>query len=114
LRADPAQEIRSLENHCGAYLMSAEVCKEVLSEEIRSGVWQHYRTLEKYLVLGVGRHTETDEELVCYVPLYQHSNGGLPMQFRPVKMWRERVWHEKVEYPRFLYLGDRLDPKEQK
>lgn len=80
-------------------------------DEIRSGVWQHYRTLEKYLVLGVGRHTETDEELVCYVPLYQHKNGGLPLQFRPAKMWLERVWHEKVEYPRFLYLGDRLDPK---
>jgi hypothetical protein len=61
-----------------------------MAEEIRSGVWRHYSG-KHYLVLGVARNTETDEELVIYIPLYEHSNGGRPLQARPASMWREKV-----------------------
>lgn len=76
---------------------------------VRSGIWQHYKG-NKYLVLGTARHTESDEELVVYLPLYEHSNGGLPLQCRPVEMWTEVVDMPEYRYsgPRFVYIGEKL------
>jgi hypothetical protein len=42
-----------------------------------NGVYEHYKG-HLYFVLGHARHTETDEELTIYVPLYTHPDGGLP------------------------------------
>lgn len=53
--------------------------------EIRLGVYRHYKGNE-YEVLGVGKHTETLEELVFYRSL--HDNN---MWARPVRMFYESV-----------------------
>lgn len=37
--------------------------------ELMAGVYKHYKN-EFYLVLGLARHHETDEQYVVYVPLY--------------------------------------------
>jgi len=64
-------------------------------------VYRHYKG-RLYLVLGVARQTETNEELVIYVPLYELERGGLPLQARPRKNWDEPVDGK----PRFEYVGE--------
>ena len=54
--------------------------------EIKPGRYRHFKGNE-YEVLGIARHSETDEELVVYRPLY--GEGGLWV--RPVSMWNETV-----------------------
>lgn len=69
---------------------------------MRIGIYRHYKG-KQYLVLGMARHTETEEELVIYVPLYEVSLPGLPLQARPLKMWEELVNGK----PRFEFVGER-------
>ena len=54
--------------------------------EIKPGRYRHFKGNE-YEVLGIARHSETDEELVVYRPLY--GEGGLWV--RPASMWNETV-----------------------
>ena len=65
------------------------------------GVWRHYKG-GLYLVLGVAKHTESGEELVVYVPLYELPGAGLPLQARPRRMWEEPVDGK----PRFVFQGE--------
>lgn len=69
---------------------------------MKTGVYRHYKG-HLYLVLGVARQTETEEELVIYVPLYELPDAGLPLQARPRKNWDEPVEGK----PRFEYVGER-------
>ncbi len=60
------------------------------------GRYLHFKGNE-YEVLGVARHSETQEELVVYRPLY--GDGGLWV--RPLAMFTEVVTHNGQEVPRF-------------
>jgi len=53
-----------------------------------AGVYRHYKG-ECYLVLGVARHSETEEAMVVYVRLY--ARGGCPLWVRPLKNFMEKV-----------------------
>jgi hypothetical protein len=64
------------------------------------GRYRHFKGGE-YEVLGVARHSETDERLVVYRPLY--GDGG--MWVRPVSMFLEAVEHDGRVVPRFTPLG---------
>ena len=64
------------------------------------GRYRHFKGGE-YEVVGVARHSETDERLVVYRPLY--GDGGLWV--RPVAMFLETVTHNGEPAPRFAYLG---------
>ena len=72
-----------------------------MHETIRPGRYRHFKGNE-YEVLGVARHSETEEELVVYRPLY--GEGGLWV--RPVSMWHERVTRDGKTQPRFVYIGE--------
>ena len=63
-----------------------------MSEEIRPGRYRHFKGKE-YEVLGVARHSETEEEMVVYRALY--GEGGLWV--RPLSMFLSKVDQEK--YP---------------
>jgi len=52
------------------------------------GVYRHYKG-ESYLVLGVARHSETEEAMVVYVRLY--ARRGCPFWVRPLKNFTEKV-----------------------
>ena len=79
----------------------------------RTGIYEHYKSTAEdrkyYQVLGFARHTETDETLVMYLPLYTDpSHGGLRIQARPLDMFTETVEHEGERIPRFRYIGQEL------
>jgi cyclomaltodextrinase len=67
-------------------------------KKLELGVYQHYKG-KKYLVLGLAKHSETLEEFVTYVNLYENSAGNLWV--RPLKMFLENVLVDGKEVPRF-------------
>ena len=69
--------------------------------EIKPGKYRHFKGGE-YEVLGVARHSETEEELVVYRALY--GAGGLWV--RPVSMWTETVERDGKRFARFTYIGE--------
>jgi cyclomaltodextrinase len=67
----------------------------------RPGRYRHFKGRE-YQVIGVARHSESEELLVVYRPLY---GEGL-LWARPLPMFSEEVEHEGVRQPRFAYVGE--------
>lgn len=84
---------------------------------LRPGVYRHYAG-KLYCVIATVRHTETDEDLVLYFPLYAHKNGGRVMQVRPLSMWFDvmNAWKGigkikgKEIVTRFTFVDDTLPP----
>lgn len=70
-------------------------------ESIKSGRYRHFKGKE-YEVLGVARHSETEEELVVYRALY----GDFGLWVRPVSMWNETVERDGKTFRRFTYIGE--------
>ena len=79
--------------------------RDTTQQDILSGVYRHYKG-EYYLVLGLARHSETDEKFVVYVPLY--TREGPRMSVRPVAMFFEEVEVGSVKQPRFRYIGSEM------
>lgn len=67
--------------------------------DVPVGRYRHYKGGE-YQVLGVARHSETEEVLVLYRPLY----GDRGLWVRPLRMFRESVTVEGRAVPRFVLL----------
>lgn len=71
-----------------------------MSEEPpRPGRYRHFKGGE-YEVLGIATHSETDEQLVVYRPLY--GEGGLWV--RPLSMFLEPIDRDGKVQPRFSYI----------
>ena len=67
---------------------------------VKIGRYRHYKGKE-YSVIGVARHSETEEELVVYRKEY--DDHGLWV--RPKGMFLETVDVAGRSVPRFEYLG---------
>ncbi|MGB5707912.1 MAG: DUF1653 domain-containing protein [Arenicellales bacterium] len=65
---------------------------------IKSGRYRHYKG-NYYDVIGVARHSETDELLVVYRPQY----GEKGLWVRPLEMFTESVELGDSVVPRFDY-----------
>ena len=63
---------------------------------MKPGTYRHYKG-NLYEVLGVARHSETEEQLVVYRALY----GERGLWVRPLAMFRETVLVDGAEVPRF-------------
>lgn len=63
---------------------------------IEPGIYRHFKG-QQYEVLGMAKHSETEEEFVVYRALY--SEGGLWV--RPRAMWDERIERDGYAGPRF-------------
>ncbi len=72
-----------------------------MSEPLRPGKYRHFKGGE-YEVIGIARHSETDEYLVVYRPLY----GDEDLFVRPLTMFQERVAIGGRNVARFEYVGD--------
>jgi hypothetical protein len=69
---------------------------------VQPGRYRHYKGHE-YEVLGVARHSETEEEYVVYRALY----GDRGLWIRPTAMFEEMVVIEGRHVPRFEPLEKR-------
>jgi hypothetical protein len=67
---------------------------------IRPGKYRHFKGGE-YEVIGVARHSETDEYLVVYRPLL----GDESLWVRPLTMFQERITIGTRSVPRFEFVG---------
>ncbi len=70
---------------------------------LKLGVYEHYKK-QYYQVLGLAKHTETEEELVVYRALY----GAKLLWVRPLKMFLESVTLGGKSVPRFSYVGEEI------
>ena len=69
---------------------------------LRVGVYRHYKGQE-YRLIGVARHTETEEELVFYTPLYNDSG----LWVRPLTMFIELIERDGESVPRFGFVREK-------
>ncbi len=67
--------------------------------EIVPGTYRHFKG-GMYEVLGVARHSETEEELVVYRPLY----GERGLWVRPRALFLDEVTRDGVRVPRFTLV----------
>lgn len=68
---------------------------------IKIGKYRHFKGGE-YEVIGIAKHSETQEEMVVYRALY----GKGELWVRPVSMWNETVEKDGETFLRFTYIGE--------
>lgn len=72
---------------------------------MRLGKYEHYRTKKLYEIIGFARHSETHEEMVIYIALYECAKFGLnQIWVRPKSMFFEEVLHNGSKCPRFKLI----------
>ena len=69
-------------------------------DEIKPGRYRHFKGNE-YEVIGLARHSETQEEMIIYRTLY----GDFGLWVRPARMWNETVERDGKTFRRFTYIG---------
>lgn len=67
---------------------------------MKPGKYRHYKGNE-YQVIDLAVHSETEEKLVVYRPLY----GEQALWVRPLDMFTEMVDVEGQQVPRFEYMS---------
>jgi hypothetical protein len=67
--------------------------------ELKEGRYQHYKGKD-YIVIGVARHSETQEPLV----VYRQDYGQRGLWVRPLAMFLETVDVNGSTIPRFRYV----------
>ena len=72
---------------------------EKAAEMIPAGRYRHFEG-DEYEVLGIARHSETEEPMVVYRALY--GDGGLWV--RPADMWNETIERDGKTFKRFEKL----------
>ena len=68
---------------------------------MRPGRYRHYKGKD-YQVIGLARHSETEEPLVLYRTLY----GDFDLWVRPLAMFNEQVEVDGEAYPRFTFISE--------
>lgn len=71
---------------------------------VQPGRYRHYKGNE-YSVIGVARHSETEEELV----VYRQEYGEHGLWVRPADMFVETVEVDGCQVPRFELLASQSD-----
>ena len=67
---------------------------------LQPGLYRHYKG-QQYRVIGVARHSETEEELVVYQALY----GEFGLWVRPLSMFTETVQVDGEQIARFALVS---------
>ena len=77
-------------------------------EEIKKGIYQHYKSGKFYEVIGVARNSENpNQEFVVYKALYSDPKfGERTLWVRPKEMFLEKIILDGNEVSRFVFVGD--------
>ncbi|MBU3668941.1 MAG: DUF1653 domain-containing protein [Candidatus Taylorbacteria bacterium] len=75
-------------------------------KSVKPGLYKHSKTGNMYRVYGVGKHTETLEDLVVYES--QYDNPVSKIWVRPAKMFTELVLIDGSYVPRFVFVSGTL------
>lgn len=70
---------------------------------IELGYYKHFKG-NLYEVIGIGKHSETLEELVIYKSIKDNS-----IWVRPLSMWNETIERDNKTYKRFEYIGKNIN-----
>jgi hypothetical protein len=66
-------------------------------------IYHHYKSPDKhYKIIGIAFHTETEEDMVVYQPLYETEHR---LFVRPLKMFMEEVEVNGEKKPRFVKIS---------
>lgn len=71
---------------------------------VKPGRYRHYKGKE-YIVIGVARQSETEEEVV----VYREDYGDKGLWVRPLAMLMETVEVDGQRVPRFEFVADEAD-----
>ena len=71
---------------------------------IKAGIYQHFKGQE-YQVFGTAKHSETEELLVVYKPLYE-TDEAVDYWVRPLAMFTETVERDGTVYQRFKFVRE--------
>jgi hypothetical protein len=71
-----------------------------MSNSLKPGLYRHFKGSE-YHVIGLATHSETEEIMVVYRPLY----GTMDLWVRPLAMFTETVERNGKMFARFEYVG---------
>lgn len=80
-------------------MLSTNSREPALTDTVKPGIYRHYKGNE-YRVYEVATHSETEEALVIYRPLY----GQQALWARPLAMWSDNVQWQGETLARFEYL----------
>ncbi|MGP4845401.1 DUF1653 domain-containing protein [Marinobacter sp. 1Y8] len=72
-----------------------------MAQPVKPGRYRHYKGKD-YEVIGVARHSETEEQMVVYRCLY----GDHSLWIRPLEMFRETVEVAGETVPRFSFIDN--------
>jgi len=67
---------------------------------MKLGLYRHFKGNE-YQVINVATHSETEEQMVIYRPLY----GAMDLWIRPLSMFTEIIERDGKTFQRFEYIG---------
>lgn len=73
------------------------------NNKLKTGKYKHYKGKE-YRVIGIAKHSETQENLVVYEALYNNEISKLWVL--PLVMFTETVEIDGKKIPRFEYIGE--------
>ncbi len=76
--------------------------------------WRHYKSTggenHTYEVIGIAVHSETEESMVIYRPLYPVSRDswayGYDYVTRPLSLWYDIVEYEGQKIQRFIEISE--------
>ena len=74
--------------------------------------WRHYKSTgwdhHTYEVIGIARHSETQEDMVVYRPLYEVAPDnwvyGYDFATRPLSLWYDIVEHRGEKIQKFTEI----------
>ena len=71
---------------------------------IRPGIYKHSKKGDLYRVIGMAKHSETNESMVVYEALYENPESKVWV--RPAGMFEELVELNGQKVPRFVFVGE--------
>tara|TARA_B110000881_G_C18210908_1_gene334255 strand:- start:92 stop:313 length:222 start_codon:yes stop_codon:yes gene_type:complete len=72
---------------------------------LKMGKYQHFKG-NYYQVLYIAKHSENEEYMVVYQPLYDNKEGIRDIWVRPLNMFDEVIEREGIKLKRFSFIEE--------